>query len=454
MRERFTELATATFKHRREGKLSDFDPLRITSKFLMLLRITDSIYPTTPLRDGLKRLFGEDLNLYSSARIQQQQRLTRVAVTSTKDTAATRCLITNYNRLNFSSGDDFEREDDDSKEMKVWEAGLATAAAPFYFRPFEKEETSKDYVDGALHANLPIQYALEELANLWPKSDCDTSLDILVSVGTGIQQKENFLPTLLKIGGFQQIFRSFQANINTERLWRQMINNFSYATETRNRIQRLNAEIEGDYVALDNYQKMKAMEDMVDRQTDQIGDKPSPLAMRVAKVADMLIASLFFFEPDISSFADGNFGDPTAARKYELNGSIRCRLKKNSPELKRLLNIRGGVDGFWQQEVEKSAFSATSLSINDNCGYTRIPFSVNERNRIVTGNAWFRVNCIISTQEPIDMQQVIAITLASTGGEEKAGLREKIPISGFPISFRDLQKKAKMVRSVALRSGI
>lgn len=442
MREKFTELATATFKRRREGMLSNLDPFKIASKVMMLLRLYESVYPTTPLREGLKRLFGENLNLYSSARIQQQQRSTRVAVTSTKDTAATRCLITNYNRLDFSSGDDFEREDDDGKEIKVWEAGLATAAAPFYFRPFKKEETSKDYVDGALHANLPIKYALEELANLWPNSDCDTSLDVLVSVGTGIQQKELDIPSILKIGGFQQIYTNFQANLDTDRLWRELIKNFSYPTQTRNRIQRLNAEIEGDYVALDEYKKMKAMENMVGQQLEQIDDEPSPLATKVAKVADILIASLFFFEPDVSKLADGKFGDPAAARTYQLNGSIRCRLMKNSQELKRLLNI---VDGFWQQEVTKRASSIKSSSIEENNDFTRISFSNSERNRIMMGDAWFKVNCIMSTQDPIEMQQVIAITLHPTNEEEKANLPEKIPISGFPISFHDLQKKAKML---------
>ena len=59
--------------------------------------------------------------------------------------------------------DDFEREDKDKLEMRTWEAGLATAAAPFYFPEYYKPETKKDYVDGALHANFPGAYALEEM---------------------------------------------------------------------------------------------------------------------------------------------------------------------------------------------------------------------------------------------------------------------------------------------------
>jgi predicted acylesterase/phospholipase RssA len=335
MKTKFTELATATFKFRREGALTIFDPLQITSKTLMLLRIYESIYRTTPLQKGLVRLFGENLNLFSSTQVKQQQRSTRVAVTSTKDTAANRCLITNYNRPDFSSGDDFEREDEDEKEMKVWEAGLATAAAPFYFRPFEKAETMKNYVDGALHANLPIQYALEEMANLWPNFGSETLLDALVSVGTGIQMKDLDIPKILEIGGFKQICTNFHNNINTQRLWEIFVNNPSYSAELRHRIHRLNAHIENDYVALDNYKKMGAMENMVARQMDGSASGPSPLAMHIAKAADILTASLFFFEPDPFSLADTNFGGSAAAAsgRCELKGSIRCRLARNSQEL-------------------------------------------------------------------------------------------------------------------------
>jgi hypothetical protein len=438
MKKKFSELATATFKYRREGVLTIFDPLQITSKMFMLLRIWESIYASNPLKNGLIRLFGENLNLYSSARVQQQQRSTRVAVTSTKDTAANRCLITNYNRRDFSGGDDFEREDEDEKEMKVWEAGLATAAAPFYFSPFEKTETNKNYVDGALHANLPIQYALDEMANLWPKTDTETSLDALVSIGTGIQKKELVIPKILEIGGFKQICTNFHNNINTERLWDMLMNNFSYSTEIRNRIHRLNAHITGDYIALDDHKKMAAMEEMVALQMEEIAGRPSPLAMNVANVADILTASLFFFEPDASSFVDKNLEGSSVAGRYELNGSIRCRLAQGSQELKRLLNI---VDGFWQREIKKSAPSMASMSLEDH-HWSRIELQDNSRNGVRTGGAWFSVDCTISTYEPTEMQQIIAVSLCPPREEEKYYSYHPLPISGFPITFKELKKKA------------
>ena len=434
MREKFKELAKATFQYRREKYLTLIDPLKITSKMFLLLRIYESIYRADPLKQALIKFFGEDVKLYSSARVQQHQRSTRVAVTSTKDTAANPCVITNYNRPGFSGGEDFEREDDDEKDMKVFEAGLATASAPFYFPPFEKAETMKNYVDGALHANLPIQCALDEMANLWPNRDAKTSLDALVSVGTGIQRKEVDIPKILEIGGFKQICTNFHNNINTERTWEKLVNSPSLPNEFRRKIHRLNAHIRDEHVALDDYKKMGAMEGMVAEQMQDIAGRPSPLATNVATIVDTLIASLFFFEPDPSSLAKINYGGPRAYKRHELKGTIRCRLARNSQELKRLLNR---VKGFFQREVHKS----TPSSDNGN-GWNAVKLPENWRNGVRTVGAWFRMECTISTFEPTEKLQVIAVTLMPPKKEEEYYPYMPYPISGFPISFRDLQRKA------------
>ena len=447
MKEKFLELATNTFKYRREGYFGILDPLKVTSKALMLLRIYDSVYRTGPLKEGLRRLFG-DVNLYSSARAQQHQRSTRVAVTSTKDTAANRCLITNYNRpgynrSGFSGGEDFEREDDDEKEMKVWEAGLATAAAPFYFRPFEKPETMKNYVDGALHANLPIAYALEEMANVWPDLDAQTSLDALVSVGTGIQLREIEIPSVLQIGGFKEICTNFQNNINTERIWEKFINHPSLPTRVRRKIYRLNAHIKDTSIALDDWDKMGAMETMIAEQMCDSAGHPSPLSSYIAKVGDILTASLFYFEPDSSSLARPIFAGSTQNRRFELAGTIRCRLARQSQELRRLLYL---VDSFWHREV------CDETQIPDPNGWNQIDIPEDCRNAVRAAGAWFSVPCTISTFEPTDMLQVIAVTLIPPKEEADYYLKRPFPISGFPISFSDLQKKATSAKGVSSAS--
>ncbi|KAH0565196.1 hypothetical protein GP486_001412 [Trichoglossum hirsutum] len=458
MKTQFVELATEAFKNRREGVvLTAIDPLQVASKALLLLRFFQSIYPTSPLKRGLIQLFGERLNLFSSATVQQQQRSTRVAVTSTKNIAAQRCLITNYNRPDFKSKgniepeDDFEREDEDEKEMKVWEACLATASAPFYFRHFEKAETSKNYVDGALHANFPVEYALEEMDNLWAKVDGDVTLDALISVGTGIQKKEPDIPRILEIGGFKEMFTSFHNNMNSQRLWEAFIHKPSTSPEVRSRVHRLNALIKGDYVAIDCYKKMKAMEETAAQQMEESVDAASTLSRDIARAADILTASLFFFEPNPPNYSDANFGISNSSRANELKGSIRCRLARNSQELKRLVDI---VEGFWQREVHKKApyrysedgdesMLPSEKSNLERSKWVPVKLAKNWKNDIRTGGAWFKVNCTIRTYDPTEAQQIIAVTLTPPREERQHYVVfDPVAISGFPISFKQLQRKA------------
>lgn len=103
---------------------------------------------------------------------------------------------------------DFERQDDPREEFKIWEAGLATSAAPFYFRAFNKPENKTDYVDGGLHNNCPARYAVDEIRRIWPNSG-HSKMDLLVSVGTSIQKKHVKVPKALEIESFQDICAAF-----------------------------------------------------------------------------------------------------------------------------------------------------------------------------------------------------------------------------------------------------
>lgn len=139
MMTKFQELAKATFRHRRDGRLwSYIDPASITSKLFLLFRIWESLYRTRPLRDGLIKLFGPNERLFSSSPITWQQRSTRVAVTSSSDGSA--WIISNYSRPTLTEDPGvperagtsvdginvgfarFEREDEQDKEIKTWEA--------------------------------------------------------------------------------------------------------------------------------------------------------------------------------------------------------------------------------------------------------------------------------------------------------------------------------------------
>jgi hypothetical protein len=62
----------------------------------------------------------------------------------------------------------------------VWEAGMATGAAPFYFD--SREIDGKEFVDGGIIANNPTAMALAEIQAVWP----DRRIGCVVSIGCGL----------------------------------------------------------------------------------------------------------------------------------------------------------------------------------------------------------------------------------------------------------------------------
>ncbi|KAG4284336.1 hypothetical protein FPRO06_08715 [Fusarium proliferatum] len=79
--------------------------------------------------------------------------------------------------------DYFSREDEQSKDFKIWEAARATSAAPTFFQPFVHPETKRTYIDGALMHNNPVSLAYSEVEKIWPGS---LPPDIILSIGTGM----------------------------------------------------------------------------------------------------------------------------------------------------------------------------------------------------------------------------------------------------------------------------
>ena len=133
---KFLELSEQTFKKNRGGIFSTFDPLNVLPAFFMAVKAWESMYKRKPLREGLISLFSDEMSMFPSSIVTGSQRKVRVAVTST--TSGEPCIFTNYNRM-ISTGKsqqirrikaepatadnkDFEREDEQSKEAKVWEA--------------------------------------------------------------------------------------------------------------------------------------------------------------------------------------------------------------------------------------------------------------------------------------------------------------------------------------------
>jgi hypothetical protein len=393
-----------------------------TTRALMILGRYDSQYSATPLATELSTFFGGETSLFAPARLRNFQSTTRVAVTTARDEGETECIIANYNR---PSGywTRFEREDDAKKDMKIWEAGLATSAAPFYLPPFRKQPENADYIDGAVYANCPAKVAIEEVGKLWPNEG--TSLDILLSLGTGHQTKKKpKIPKAIRYGVFIPILHMFERQMDTERIWAELVRNSTANVEAR--LHRLNPGVEGrlgNYVDIYHHEELKHLLDSVDDWT-----KTSCGAGHIAQISRILLANLFFFEPD---------SDDPPKEGSTLRGSVRCRLQHGSDALNILLEKR--VVGFWHATVTKAEVPEVHRLANGR--WRAIRDISGGRNRPVKmiveeGNVKkFRLNFQLPHEVGAASYQVLAVQVV--------GEQDKIPISGFPATMEELNQRSK-----------
>lgn len=336
MKAQFREMATKAFKTRRQGM--DWDPTALLANTLVLFGLSRSIYPTTPLRQCLQDFFGPETNLFGPL-ASTAQRSTRVAVTSVKSDGDHLCLMTNYNRKNMAEDGwgGIQREDQSSNELRVWEAGLATAAAPVYFKAFFKHETKKSYLDGGLKANFPGEQALKEMSSIWTANTkmeiVEPHLDLMVTVGTGLQQQDVHIR--FAGGGFNKMVKIFSENLDSDRMWQDFRN--KQGRKQASRTTRLNSTLPAaKYINFYDYKMMDSIADHVLRE----GRSDPELKSSITNVAGRSLASLFFFQPHDIVDPIARIGQNTAT----CSGSIRCRLERGSVELAKLI---GKAEGFW-----------------------------------------------------------------------------------------------------------
>ena len=67
---------------------------------------------------------------------------------------------------------------------KIWEAILATSAAPLYFPPISLGNPPTIYVDGGLLYNNPVRALHDEAKQVWGKTR--RKIKCIISVGTGV----------------------------------------------------------------------------------------------------------------------------------------------------------------------------------------------------------------------------------------------------------------------------
>lgn len=429
MTAKFVKFATDTFSRPSAGDV--FTKMKIghiVTKIFMALGITPTMFDSAPLKRGLEEFFGEKTRLFSMARERKHQCSTRVAVVAATDTGGTKCLIASYNRPDLSECSDFEREDDDELGMKIWEAALATSAAPLYLPPFKKLETKKEYVDGALYANCPAETALREFKLLWPENGA--SLDILLSLGTGRQNNEMKVLKTPRIGGLAELFRSFHNNLNTEKLWQNFLQTDA-AKAVKSRLRRLNPDINKlGHVSIFHFSKMAALQSLVREQTSETRQSEE-----VQGIADTLLANLFFFEP-----GDENVGSSTSLSVHgtsslkgpvALNGTIRCRLRHNSVELIKLLSQ---VQAFSYGVLPEHCRSHT-VELPSNMRWKEVEDFRSMRAEIQNNKRRFRVPVSLKGAKESRAPHVLAVKM-------KRRPDEWIPISGFPVRLGELVRRA------------
>ena len=323
-----------------------------------------------------------------------------------------------------------------------------------------------------MKANLPVEYAVLETQKIWPPSsagprsdtikkphtsnryladsietrsieeklsdESDTGdssieplkplgygghvhLDTLVSVGTGEQQRIDTYPSAFEVGGLKEAYLAFIKAMDTEASWKEFKDKTTY---NNRRHYRLNIPITGPYVRLDDWSQMQRLEESVRECYCTSIERLNVLQ----DVASRLTSSLLFFQPDAPSMARLQPRD----RFRRIHGQIWCRLARNTPSLKALVER---ITGFWIQE--------------DNPGIGRIPYvavSLKEdwKSEIRTEGKHLTLPVTLRTTEPESVISLaVGLSSVSVPGDpvnDRSRVRRH-PISGFPVVFKDLEAK-------------
>ena len=265
------------------------------------------------------------------------------------------------------------------------------------------------------------------MARLWPDQEHKSILDALVSIGTGSQKTPLAFPEIFNFGSFKALCASFFNNLDSERLWHNFTRKPNYPEQD---LYRLNAPLGGRSIPLDDYKQMDSMESIVER---LVTDENSVLAKGIGTVASILRASFFYFEPDAQDVSYEQRHDPSGSSMIrELRGSIRCRLPRMSDELSRLTDM---ISQFSYQEV-KDRFLPPAPD-----KWSNIKIEDQHKIAVRRNSQFFRIPYTIRTAFESDRLLVIAAIFKEEGNKFSA----PVPISGFPISFKELYRRSRRV---------
>lgn len=456
-----------------------------------------SKYKSTPLRNTLRSAFGEE-SLFGGQNKESTFSFVNTAVISTTETWQEAVVHANYNRPEPSMPHyRFERPDDPRQEMHAWEAAAATSAAPAFFKPFTSDRTGSTYLDGAIFHNNPVRVANSERKVLWPDVEkCHP--DLFLSIGTGKpraithgripdnepegssltkrrdrlavpqpkeRRRKNGVNMMQTLRGLHSRMDSI---INAEFIWsnfRRDAYNSTDPDSIKSRYIRLNPSLREEPPPLDAKDQIKRLQNEVRSRLSS-----STYKTRIAKVANRLVASQFFFEKDkilrMSPELDqlqtchGMLQSPIPGSILTFLGSIYCRFENGTPLLRGLgEHLRthqredfqpffsvGGSEG--EPELCKVRIECASLQdadlrfpytlfctlkivlFTDSLTYLQIELSANTLDRMVN-QAHFAIEKIrFGVRGP---QTAITISLALQGHRSPNDEEYRLyPISGFP----------------------
>ncbi|RPA84531.1 hypothetical protein BJ508DRAFT_323445 [Ascobolus immersus RN42] len=211
---------------------------------------------------------------------------------------------------------------DEASRLKVWEAARATSAAPTYFTPFHHKPSGQILQDGALRYNNPVEVAFAEGQKLLP-GPCSNSLpDLLLSIGTGhaIESREQAIALsrskkLSRVAeGAKDMIKlaknAVEDNLDTSKAWNAFIS--KHPSDTH-RFVRLNMELGEKRPDLDDLSAIPYLQNTASTQF--------AIDRQIKRVADRLIASLFYFHLETVEASQGD-----QSYSHICRGSIRCRL--------------------------------------------------------------------------------------------------------------------------------
>lgn len=291
-------------------------------------------YKSSRLCDALKREFTETLYFFGSS---DQFRLeTKVAVVTSDPTRNKTRLVGNYRReCDESSTYDFERPQNPTMELKMWQAVYATMADPQHFAPLR---LGKSYSGGGSTCANQADLALAEARKIWPDT---VEPDVLLSVGTGQDRKailaeltseavdtssthnNTSLRGLLRKAqkSSKWLLRGDKDVLDAERAWRDFITANPEKSPQRmtRKCVRLNIDFgQEEPPPQDRESQIRRISTLA---SDNIQETSLQAALR--NVAYRLVATSFFFRVE-------------SRCKSTISGRICCRFEEHSDEVRGL----------------------------------------------------------------------------------------------------------------------